>query len=148
MNPKYEQLIKDILFEQEQIDAVVSKIKGLKSDTTEPSVAAIAAYLMNFYNGIENIMKRCAKVYYKKLPSAGDWHKQLLQQSRMARKNKISLFSEDLVNKLYGYLAFRHFFIHGYGFKLDWNKMLPLVDNLEALWVEIKSSITEFTEKI
>lgn len=93
-------------------------------------------------------MKRAGKVYYKRLPKAGDWHKQLLQQSCMPKRNKIPIFSENLVTKLYGYLAFRHFFIHGYGFKLDWDKMSPLVDNLDRLWPEIKSSIAEFTEKI
>lgn len=36
MNPKYEQLIRDILFEEQQIELVVSKIKGLKSDVTDP----------------------------------------------------------------------------------------------------------------
>ncbi len=148
MNPKYGQLIKDILFELGQIEIVVSKIKGLKSNATESGVAAMATFLMNFYNGIENIMKRCAKAYYKKIPRAGDWHKRLLQQSCLPQKNKVPLFSESLVNKLYGYLVFRHFFIHGYGFKLDRDKMFPLVDGIDKLWLEIKSSVVEFTEKI
>ena len=55
MKANYEQLKKDILFEQEQLDLVISKIRGIKDlKITEVNTAATATYLMNFYNGIEN----------------------------------------------------------------------------------------------
>lgn len=79
MKLKHEQLKQDILFEQSQLDAVARKISGIEKDAAEASIAALGVYLMNFYNGIENIMKRCAREYYKKNFKGDDWHKQLLQ---------------------------------------------------------------------
>lgn len=99
MKPDYKQLKDDISFEHGQIDVVVSKIGDLKNSKTDIATAAIASYLMNFYNGIENIMKRCAKEYYKKIPKGDDWHKQLLQQSCLYNNNKIALFNKKTIDK-------------------------------------------------
>lgn len=144
MNPKYEQLKEDIIFELGQLDIIVSKILELKREVNETNIPAIAVCLMNFYNGIENIMKRCSKEYYKNMPKSDDWHKKLLHQSSIDKKNKKALLSNETLDKLYNYLAFRHFFIHGYGFQLNWDKMKPLVDNIEDLWREIKNQLKDF----
>lgn len=146
MKPEFEQLKKDILFEQDQIGILISKIKEIEDNITEVNTVALGAYLMNFYNGIENIMKRCAKEYYKKIPETNDWHKQLLQQSYGHDKNP--LFSKEVADKLYNYLVFRHFLIHGYSFNLNRNKMISLIDNIDELWRVIKSQVAEFINKI
>lgn len=152
MKPKYESLKSELLYEQTQIDVLVSKIQAIRNSlhpaVTEAETAALAAYLMNFYNGIENIMKRCAKQYYKKAPAGGDWHKQLLRDSGGCGRNKIPLFSNPVIEKLYKYLMFRHFFIHGYVFKLQWPKIETLIDDMNVLWPEIKKDLTGFIGKI
>lgn len=128
MGFEHEQLKQDILYEQQQIDTVISKIKELGEDITDVKKAALATYLMNFYNGIENIMKCCAKEYFKRTPKGADWHKELLHKTCAGNGGKRPLFSEEIVDRLYGYLTFRHFFIHGYGFKLKWEEMKSLVE--------------------
>lgn len=148
MKHNYEQLKKDIIFEQSQLDTVVSKIIQIRGNASEVNIAASAVYLMNFYNGIENIMKRCAREYYRKLPRGNDWHKNLLKQSYITNRNNIPLFNADTADKLFNYLAFRHLFIHGYGFKLDWDKMKPLIDNVEELWREIKIQLKDFLDNL
>ena len=148
MEAKYEKLKNDILFEQNQIDKVIEKIKEIKDETAEIDKAALATFLMNFYNGIENIMKRCAKEYYKKMPIGEDWHKKLLQQSCVYNKNKVSIFDKETTDKLYAYLTFRHLFIHGYWFKLNQDKMKLLLDNITDLWQKIKNQLAEFIENI
>lgn len=148
MKRDYEQYKKDILFEQEQLDLVILKIQELNRDITELKITALATYLMNFYNGIENILKRCAKEYYKKMPKGEDWHKLLLQQSYLCGKDRIPVFKKETTDKLYSYLTFRHFFIHGYGFKLSWDKMKVLVADIDTLWRDIRNQITEFMGKI
>lgn len=148
MQPKYKRLCEDIMFEIGQIDVVVEKINKLKTDVTETNIAATGTFLMNFYNGIENIMKRCAKEYYKNMPVGGNWHKELLMQSCKSSSMKIALFKKETVDNLYDYLSFRHFFIHGYGFKLKWDKMKLLVDNIDKLWGEINAQIKYFVDTI
>ena len=138
------QLKGDIVHEENQLDIVLSKIKEIKScEATEINTAALAVYLMNFYNGIENIMKRIAKDYYENMPKGADWHKDLLKRS-CSRNGKKALFSKETTDRLYDYLTFRHYFVHGYGFKLKWAEMKALADNAEALWMDIKSQLAEF----
>ena len=148
MRPNCERLKQDILYEQRQIDTVISKMKEIGEDITDVKRAALAAYLMNFYNGIENIMKRCAKEYYKKMPKGDDWHKELLRKSCAGNGGKRPLFSEEIVDRLYDYLTFRHLFIHGYGFKLKWEEMKSLVDDIDELWGKIKEQLAAFVSGI
>ena len=148
MKPKYEQLKQDVLFEQGQLDVVVQKIHEIVKDANEANTAALGVYLMNFYNGVENIMKRCAREYYKKIPKGEDWHKQLLQQSCLKVNNKIPLFNTEIVDGLYQYLSFRHFFIHGYVFKLEREKMDSLSSGVDELWQKIKKQLGEFMGRI
>ena len=147
MRLEHEQLKKDIIYEEGQLDIVLSKIKEIKGQhITEINTAALAVYLMNFYNGIENIMKRSARDYYKNMPKGTDWHKELLKQSCVMNGKKV-LFSKEMTDRLYDYLTFRHYFVHGYGFKLKREEMKVLADNAEALWLDIKSQLAEFISK-
>lgn len=148
MKPEYEQLKQDILYEQRQLDIVISKISRIGEDITDVKKAALAAYLMNFYNGVENIMKRCAKEYYKRMPKGADWHKQLLRKSYAGNGGKRPLFSEEIVDRLYDYLTFRHLFIHGYEFKLKWEEMKSLIENIDELWGKIKERLTAFVSEM
>lgn len=150
---QYGRLKDDILYERSQVELVLSDIERLdsefgKDDATRDQKVAMAGYLMNFYNGIENIMKRSAKDYYQSMPKGELWHKQLLKLSGKPPKGKVALFTEDVVNKLYDYLAFRHFFVHGYGFKLSWDKIKTLVRDIDKLWVGIKSDIDSFINSL
>jgi uncharacterized protein YutE (UPF0331/DUF86 family) len=139
----------DIVFEEGQIDIIVEKMKKLSNEElNEAKIAAIATYLMNFYNGVENIIKRWAKEYSKRLPRKGSWHKELLNLSCSCNRGKVAIFSKDVVDKLYSYLIFRHFFVHGYGFKLDWEKMRSLVENIDNLWKQMKGQLSMFMDKI
>lgn len=148
MKPNFQRLKKDILFEQGQLDAVVEGINKIRKEINEVNNTALAAYLMNFYNGLENIMKCCAKEYYKKFPKGQEWHKELLQQSCIGMGNKVPLFNKELIDNLYKYLTFRHFFIHGYGFQLKREKMEPLLSGIDELWKEIKGQLADFIDKI
>lgn len=43
MKAKYEQLKKDVLFEQEQLDVVILKIREIENNISETNIAAMAA---------------------------------------------------------------------------------------------------------
>ena len=112
------------------------------------NISGFGYLLHNFYNGIENIMKRAAKEYYGKMPNGDIWHKQLLQLSSVTNGKKAALFTKNIVDELYNYLSFRHVFIHGYGFTLSWDKMKILADNVDELWQGLKHQIAEFIKAI
>ena len=153
MKEQYKELKEDVLDEQKAIDETIERLLKAKESfhpqrqdyLAEP---AMGTYLMNFYNGIENILKRISKEYYSIMPTGNSWHKELLNLSYNAPKGKIAIFDQGIVEKLVTYRNFRHRFISGYGFQLKGEKMLELIDNIESLWDEVKKAIAEFFTKL
>jgi hypothetical protein len=132
--------------EFENIDTVLSELSRVAAhEKTEYSVAelaAIATFIHNFYNGLENILKRILMFEKTALKDAPTWHKNLLQTS--LNKN---IISAELYDSLSNYLSFRHFFVHSYSFTLRWNELKPLVDDLEVTWETFRSSVIVRFEK-
>jgi len=98
--------------------------------------------LHNFYSGIENILKQILSEKNVTIIKTEFWHKVLLETSV---ENKI--ISQKFKDSLLDYLAFRHFFVHSYGFMLDENRLLSLANNADNIFSEFKKNIKEyFTE--
>ena len=153
MNEQLKELKEDIAVEQKNIEETIQRLISIKNKfqdtpkdyTTEP---AIGTYLMNFYNGVEHILKRICKVYYNTFPTGFNWHKELLDLSYISPKGKIPVFSKETVTLLYRYKDFRHRFISGYGFQLKAEKMRHLVDDVEPLWANIQQELLQFISKL
>jgi len=153
MKDQYKDLKEDILDEEKAIEETLERLCRIRNSfnsqkedyLVEP---AMGTYLMNFYNGIENILKRICKEYYLILPKGESWHKELLILSYKPPEGKIPIFNRETIERLAPYRNFRHRFVSGYGFQLNGEKMLDLIDNIDPLWIEIKKSINEFLERI
>jgi hypothetical protein len=69
--------------EFENIDIVVfelfSIVKTAKSEYSTAELAAIATFIHNCYNGIENILKRILSFNQIEMKEAPTWHKDLLK---------------------------------------------------------------------
>lgn len=149
MKEQYKELKEDVLDEQNAVDETIARLLKAKKNfnpqkqdnLTEP---AMGTYLMNFYNGIENILKRISKEYYLIMPIGNSWHKELLNLSYNAPEGKIPIFNQGLAERIIPYKNFRHRFVSGYGFQLKGEKMLGLIDNIESLWNDVKGAISEF----
>jgi len=142
-----EQLKDYCLAEFENIEKVLSElnqvIKPGKIEYANFELAAICAYVHNFYNGIENLIKRVAafqKVSIKETPT---WHKDLLNSAM-----EIGLIDPDLHEVLSDYLSFRHYFVHSYCFSIEWEKLKPLVEKLENTCQAVRGSIFSYIERI
>lgn len=153
MKGQYKELKEDVSDEEKAIEDTITRLLEVRSKfrphakdyTIEP---AMGTYLMNFYNGIENILKRIGKEYYQTMPKGESWHKELLVLSANPPQGKIPLFNKQILERLYSYRNFRHRFVSGYGFQLKGEKMLELIDNVQVLWNDIKKAISEFWDKI
>lgn len=123
MKEQYKELREDVLDEERAIEVTLTRLCEIRSKfdpqardySTEP---AMGAYLMNFYNGIENILKRVSKEYYQTMPKGESWHKELLVLSANPPQGKVALFNEQVLERLHSYRNFRHRFVSGYGFQL------------------------------
>jgi uncharacterized protein YutE (UPF0331/DUF86 family) len=105
-------------------------------------LAAISTFLHNSYNGMENIVKQCLASKNITIEQDNSWHKRVVQT---AQDNNI--ITAATADKLYEYLAFRHFFVHSYSFRLEEAQLATLVESLPAVWREFVSEINLFFGK-
>lgn len=136
-----DELTEQILAEKENVDNALHNLKTAmeRKEKTVIELAAIATFLHNIYNGIENILKQILLSRDIEIPKSGKWHKDLLNKSLSS-----GIISEELSNKLYKYLTFRHFFVHAYGFMLDEKELDHLANDIPDVWQQFLLEIENF----
>jgi hypothetical protein len=122
-----------IAAELENIQSVVQELKRIHdlSSLTVVELAGTGALLHNFYNGIENILKQVFLFKQISIPSGSYWHRDLLDEACVH-----AIILPDLKGKLGLYLAFRHFFVHGYTFQTRADRLAPLVEKVSGVFEE------------
>jgi uncharacterized protein YutE (UPF0331/DUF86 family) len=115
--------------EFENIDTVLYQLKVVlkpEADYSIAELAAIATFIHNFYNGVENILKRISAYRQIELKNTPTWHKDILKTAA-----DFGIITDELYDSLSNYLSFRHFFVHSYSFTLRWEELKPLVNDIE-----------------
>lgn len=131
----------------ENMQIIVQELASLRKDVegrepTNREKMAAAGYLAQFYNGVENILKRMSRFYHVSLPSTDTWHIDLFSRFCEPSQEPLPcLFDAALASDLTGFRKFRHVFYHGYGFLLDWQRMKEGIDKSEDILERFKLSI-------
>ena len=130
--------------ELENIERVVAEFPNSDSlpNLSSLELAGAAALIHNFYNGVENVLKQVVIAFGRKLPDGSSWHRDLVN---IATSNDI--ISESTAKELRRYLAFRHFFTHGYSFDLDKERIIPLVKGIQETLTAFRDDINKTLEK-
>lgn len=121
---------------------LLAKCRG--GEPTVDELAALAAILHAFYNGVENIFKRVAVTLNGGRPRGPFWHAELIEAVSEAKPHRPALLSESLSETLQEYLDFRHVFRQAYSFELRWEKMKHLVLGLDAVVRRLEHEIDTF----
>ena len=123
---------------RDKIDAEIENIRGniqhlppaeKLPDLSELELAGVAALLHSFYNGVENVVKQVLTGRGLALPTGESWHKDLLVLAHVQ-----GILSATLFDHLKLYLAFRHYFSHGYMLDLEPERMESLVKDLPGVF--------------
>ena len=133
-----DEIREEILAELENVDRVVGEAAKIKDifKLSPLELSGAATLLHNFYNGVENVLKRIVLARGKPLLESPAWHKDLLCSA-----TDIGIISEHLKDLLGRYLAFRHFFIHGYALDLRPDRMELLIKDLQSVYHKFKDEI-------
>lgn len=141
-----DELWEEIEAEKNLIEKTLNElVKALQGkDRTYVVLAGMASFVHNFYNGLENILKRLLLATGEKLDLRSPfWHHDLLQGAIDQQ-----IISTSLAQKLKDYLGFRHFFVHAYGILLDAEKLMPLANNAAEIWRSFYAEIVAAYQKL
>lgn len=138
-------LPKRIAAEKENVERALGNLRDAmeREEKSTVELAAIATFLHNIYNGIENILKQMLRARNVEIPKSETSHKDLLN---LASSNEI--VSVELCDQLYEYLTFRHFFVHAYGFMLEEKHLADLASDVPEVWSQFLAAIGSQTGTI
>jgi hypothetical protein len=108
--------------------------------------SAVAAMLHSFYTLIEKILASIAREIDHAVPTAGTWHRDLIDQMTQPTASRQAVLSEDLAGKLKEYLAFRHLFRGASIALMRWNKMQPLANRAGETLRQFEGELSKFFE--
>ena len=100
--------------------------------------------LHSFYNGLELIFMELLAIIDESKHSGSHWHKKLFDSMFGQNSKKIVIIRMEIKDALYECLLFRHLFRNIYCNRLEWNRIKPIIYNLDEVWDMIKSDIETF----
>ena len=151
---KFEELKEEISIELEYMETVIQEVVDLRTElgTREPTVrekTAAAAFMAQFYSGLENILKRISYFYQTPLPTGDTWHLELFKRfCQPAHESFPLLFDEALEPAVSAFRKFRHVFYHGYGFHLDWDRMREGITTVDDVFARFKLRLHDFMQTL
>ena len=144
-----DQAVSEVEREIREIDELFRSFAELLA--TEPGwepnlieMSALASVLHSFYNGLENIFSRIAKEIDGFVPAGEDSHRALLRQMTEPNPERKAVLTAAAATDAAEYLAFRHYYRHGYTQHLDWAKLAKLTGPLPTAWQKLKTEVQAF----
>ena len=105
--------------------------------------------MAQFYGGVENILKRICRFHSIPIPRGDTWHVDLFNMFCDPPMSPLPLlFDEKLKSKLAPFRKFRHVVHHGYGFQLEWERMLPGILIVEEIFKKFKEVVSEYLKRL
>ena len=148
-------LREELSIELEMMGTAVAEAVSLLNDSLdvqEPTVrekTAAAAFLAQFYGGIENILKRIHRYHGIPLPTGDAWHIEIFKRFCNPPHSPFPvLFDASLAADLAPFRKFRHVVYHGYGFQFDWSRMKDGLGSVEGVYSRFSSAVAGYLSKL
>ena len=133
--------------EFQNIDRVYGELFSVystdKNEYTLSEQAAIAAFVVNIYSGIENVLKQMLLFDRLDIENSPVWHEKVLRKA-----GEIGILPPELFQILSRYLSFRNYFIYTYIFNIKWEDMKSLVDAIKDVIAQTRSEVDEYLQTI
>ena len=134
------------------VDNIQTAMEEIGDNPNQLEINGLAAYLHQYYTGIEGIFRRIALQIDGSFATGERYHLDLLNQMAQDIPNeRRALIKPQQYMVLKDYLSFRHFFRHAYGYQLRWQelrfKLLIIPETFEQLSQSISDLFQELTEE-
>lgn len=106
---------------------------------------SVALNLHAFYSGLERVFEKLASTIDRSVPSAANWHQELLTQMQTEIPSvRPAVISSQLKESLEEYRGFRHVVRNVYTYHLKPEKLKILVGNLEGTFEMASKELAAF----
>ncbi len=143
----FEELFEEIKIELKLMETAVQEVIALSKHITGREVTnwektAASAYMAQFYTGVENILKRINKFYNLPLSNTEAWHIDLFNRFCSPSEKPLPvLFDDSLKADLTGFRKFRHVVHHGYGFQIEWERLIIGIEKIEDVFLRFRTRV-------
>jgi predicted nucleotidyltransferase len=132
---------------QRVVESTEEALVSLSKYPSQFELHGLAAYLHQFYTGVEGIFERIVVGLQEGLPRGEYWHVDLLNQMAEEQAGeRPAVIDAPLHARLREYLRFRHFFRHAYGYTLKWSQMRWKAENLSDTLTMLRDQLHIFFE--
>lgn len=105
----------------------------------------VALNLHGFYSGLEKIFEKVAANVDGTLPTASNWHQELLRQMTLEVDGiRPAVISEETRDMLEDYRGFRHVVRNVYTYHLNPEKMEHLISNVDVVLEKLTAELLDF----
>ena len=145
-------LIAEIKNEVKDLEKLFSDIVELEKehsfdDLTEFELRGFSTFLHDYYTGLEKIFIKIANDLNGWAPTGARWHIRLLEQMTIAvDKIRPAIISNEVFHFVRDLLSFRHLFRNIYGFQLEEEKVVDLLEKLKNYHFRIIVDIDGFVK--
>jgi hypothetical protein len=129
-----------------QFELLLSIPPGANPGVIETSAAC--AMVHSVYTEIEKILKIIAREWDGSLPASESWHRDLLVQMSEVTAKRPAVLPADLLATLKEFLAFRHLFRGASITLMRWDRLYPLVTQVDQTYRQVNEEIKRFEEFI
>jgi len=151
---KLTELREEIELEFDAIEKTLAEVASLLRDTpgrapTTREVAAASLFLANFYNGVENVLKRIRLFRNLPIPSGPNWHLELLKGFCDPPHEGLPLLIDaSLEASLAPYRRLCHVVHHGYGFRFQWDQIKPGLEAAANVFQVFGKAVERYVESL
>lgn len=130
----------------EELQKAITKFTA-KVDPDKPQeefVTTVAANMMRFYTGMEDVLEQILRVFDDFQPQGESWHQSLLIAALNTTKHRPAILRRATFDVLDDLRGFRHVVQKAYASPFDWGKMRRLAESAKETLQAFSEDLKDF----
>lgn len=145
-----DELQREIEFGLSNLERVFQAIVAFATSTASEDLktSAVAFECVGYYNAIEHLILRIFKYLNIPKPMGASSHRDTLRGFERLLFDKQLSPSQEILEAIENFMAFRHVATNIYGFLVDWKKLQAIVTEIQRVHEDMKRLFVELTDAL